>query len=136
MSAWLMDAILLMILALGVLLLMTSVLNVRQHYDDLQRVSQRYETEANVSFGITQEEYQAMTEAERAAFEKDRSPYPVSVVNREMLYICNKREASVIYHSHIASALVIYALCSSRDILFHSVFQPHTRTSRPSYFSG
>ena len=86
MSAWLLDAILLMVLALGVLLLMTSALNVRQHYDDLQRISQRYETEANVSFSITQEEYQAMSEAERAVFEE---AYQRFSADQEALYAYN-----------------------------------------------
>lgn len=85
-SAWFLDAILLMVLSLGALLLLSSLFNVRQHYDDLQRVSAKYETEANVSFSITQKEYDAMTPEEIAVFE---AAYQKFSQDEEAIYAYN-----------------------------------------------
>ena len=68
-SAWFLDAILLLILSVGIVLLLTSAMDVRQHYDDMERISQQYEDAAGISFEITVDEYNALPEEERAIFD-------------------------------------------------------------------
>ena len=85
-SAWFLDVILLLILSLGIVLLLTSWMNVRQHYDNMENVSQRYEDAAGISFDITQEAYEAMTEEERANFDK---VYAQFAQDEEAIYAYN-----------------------------------------------
>ncbi len=68
-SAWLLDAILLLFLAVSVALLLSPVLKIDSHYDTLETVSKRYETENGVSFNVTAEQYAAMSEAEKEKME-------------------------------------------------------------------
>lgn len=59
-SAWLLDLILLSVLAVGVAALLSTLLNYDSHYDTLAARKEKYETEYNVSFDILQEEYDAL----------------------------------------------------------------------------
>ncbi|MBE6978337.1 MAG: RDD family protein [Ruminococcaceae bacterium] len=68
-SAWMLDAILLLFLAVGVSLILSPALKFDSYYDTMESISQRYEEEAGVSFDVTAEEYAAMTEAEQAELE-------------------------------------------------------------------
>ena len=69
-SAWFLDAILLMILAVGVALLLSSVLDFDGYFETMESISKRYETEAGVSFDITEEAYNALPDAERAKIDE------------------------------------------------------------------
>ena len=60
-SAWLLDLILLCVLAAGVAALATDLLNYDTHYNTLNACKEAYEKEYNVSFNITQDDYDKMT---------------------------------------------------------------------------
>lgn len=68
-SAWFLDVILFLVLSLGLVLLLTAVFDINSHYESFEAISQRYEQEAGVSFELTQEEYDALTEEERKVLE-------------------------------------------------------------------
>ena len=85
-SAWFLDAILLMILSVGMVLVMTSALHVRDHYNNMEDISQRYEDESGLSFDITMEQYEAMTEQERAVFD---AAYEKFTTDEEAIYAYN-----------------------------------------------
>ena len=85
-SAWFLDVILLVILSVGVLLCATSVLNVRHHYESMDRIYQQYESQFGISFDVTQEEYEAMPEAERARIDE---AYAKFAADEEAIYAYN-----------------------------------------------
>lgn len=60
-SAWLLDLILLCVLAAGVAALATDLLNYDTHYNTLNACKEAYEKEYQVSFNITQDDYDKMT---------------------------------------------------------------------------
>ena len=65
-SAWFLDVILLLILAVGMSLALSSLLNFDGYYTTMETISQKYEDESGVSFDISEEEYGALSEAEQA----------------------------------------------------------------------
>ena len=69
-SAWFLDAILVMILAVGVALLLSSLLDFDGNFETMEAISKQYEAEAGVSFEISEEEYNALPEAERAKIDE------------------------------------------------------------------
>ena len=69
-SAWFLDVILLLILAVGVALLLSSVLGFDGYFETMESVSKQYEAEAGVSFDITEEAYNALPEEERAKIDE------------------------------------------------------------------
>ena len=68
-SAFILDAILLLILVTGLMLVMSSVLNIDGHYETLEAAYQKYEQKYQTSFQLTQEEYDALSEADRATLD-------------------------------------------------------------------
>jgi uncharacterized RDD family membrane protein YckC len=69
-SAWFLDAILLLFLAVGASLILSPMLQFDSYSDTVDAISQRYEAETGVSFDITAEEYQKMSETDRAKFDE------------------------------------------------------------------
>lgn len=68
-SAWLFDGILLVILAVCFALLLSSLLGYDSYSTRLNEIYAKYETDNNISFNITQEQYAAMTDAERLRYD-------------------------------------------------------------------
>lgn len=68
-SAWLLDAILLCVLATGCIWAVSDIVNLNRHTDQLNAYYEQYEAEYNISFNITREAYDAMTQEEREAYD-------------------------------------------------------------------
>lgn len=64
-AAWILDLMLLCILAVGSIALFSSVLDYESHSRTLNDAYTRYETQYGVSFSIDQQVYDAMTDAQR-----------------------------------------------------------------------
>lgn len=64
-AAWILDLILLAVLVSGVMYLLSIVLNYSRYSDQVNAAYAQYEAEYGITFEITQDAYQAMTEAER-----------------------------------------------------------------------
>ncbi len=64
------DLILLVCLVMGLMYLLASVLGYDQHSAAYEQALEHYEAEYGISFTVTEEEYAAMTEEERAQWEK------------------------------------------------------------------
>lgn len=64
-AAWMLDLMLLCILAVGSIALFSSVLDYESHSRTLNDAYTRYETQYGVSFSIDQQVYDAMTDAQR-----------------------------------------------------------------------
>ncbi|MBO5109824.1 MAG: RDD family protein [Clostridia bacterium] len=69
MSAGLLDLILLSIIAVGVALIFSAIFGYDEYYETMLDGYAKYEAEYGVVFDIPYEEYEAMTEAERANFD-------------------------------------------------------------------
>ena len=85
-AAFMLDAILLLILGTGLMLVSSSVLNIDGHYDVLESAYQKYEQQYGTSFQLTQEEYDALPEAERAVVD---AAYEAFSQDEEALYAYN-----------------------------------------------
>lgn len=76
-AAWMLDSILVCILAAGVALAFSAVFNYDSHYETMDQSYARYEQEYGVTFNISLEEYEALPEADQknwdAAYEALRS---------------------------------------------------------------
>ena len=68
-SAWLLDIILLGILAVGAGLLLSVVLGYNSHNDALDAGYAKYEAAYGITFEITMEDYNSMTDAERSNYD-------------------------------------------------------------------
>ena len=64
-AAWILDMILLAVVACGVMFLLSVVLNYSRYSDQVDAAYSRYEQAYGITFEITGEDYNAMTEAER-----------------------------------------------------------------------
>lgn len=69
-SAFVLDVILLCVLAVGVASLMSSLLNYDSYYNTLDACYTKYEEQYGVSFDITEEEYYALEEDARALYDE------------------------------------------------------------------
>lgn len=69
MAAWLLDTILVCVLAVGFMVLLSLILRYDHHYDTLQNHYDRYEQQYSVELEITQEEYDAMTQPQRENYD-------------------------------------------------------------------
>lgn len=67
--AWMLDAILLIVVATGLIAALAAVLDVNASMKQLNAVYDRYEAEYDIDFGKTQEELEAMTKEEIARYE-------------------------------------------------------------------
>lgn len=85
-SAWFLDVILVLILSVGMALVLGSVLHFNDHYDAMVSISQKYAQEAGISFDLTQEEYAALPEAERAILD---AAYEKFTQDEEAVYAYN-----------------------------------------------
>lgn len=68
-AAWILDIILLCVLAVGAAYLLSGVLGYDAYDQKLQAAYDRYEKQYGVTFHIDQTDYEAMTDAERANFD-------------------------------------------------------------------
>jgi len=64
-AAWMLDAVLFIVLAVGFVALFSSVLNYSDHLNELNSAYERYETEFGISFSTSEQEYSEMTEEQR-----------------------------------------------------------------------
>ena len=69
-AAWLFDAILMSILAVGVGVLLAAVLRYDSYNTALDSAYARYETQYGITFNISQQEYAALTDQERQAYDE------------------------------------------------------------------
>ena len=82
-AAWMLDAILLSVLAVGFAYLLSAMLGYDAYGDALDAAYARYETEYGVVFDISQETYQEMTEGERQNYD---AAYAALVADREAMH--------------------------------------------------
>lgn len=68
-AAWILDMVLLCVLAVGAAYLLSGVLGYDAYDQKLQAAYDRYEKQYGVTFHIDQTDYEAMTDAERANFD-------------------------------------------------------------------
>lgn len=68
-AAWLLDAILTAVLAVGFAVILSAVLRYDHHYDILQSRYDQYEKQYGVTFNISQEEYANMEDAQRENYD-------------------------------------------------------------------
>ena len=86
MAAWMLDAILLSVLAVGFAYLLSAMLGYDAYGDSLDAAYARYETQYGVVFDISQETYQEMTEAERQNYD---AAYQALIGDRDAMYAYN-----------------------------------------------
>ena len=85
-AAWMLDAILLSVLAVGFGYLLSNLLGYDAYGNTLDAAYARYETEYGVVFDITQEAYQAMTEGERLNYD---AAYAALVADQDAMFAYN-----------------------------------------------
>lgn len=85
-SAWLFDALLVGMLAVGFGVLLSSLLGYNGYNDALNQTYDRYEAEYGVTFEITQSDYQAMSEPQRQNYD---DAYRALVADRDAIYLYN-----------------------------------------------
>ena len=81
-AAWLLDAILTCVLAVGFAVLLSVVLRYDDHNAALQAGYDKYESQYGVVFEITSGEYEAMTQAERANYD---TAYEALIADQDVL---------------------------------------------------
>lgn len=85
-AAWMLDAILWSVLAVGFCFLLSNMLGYDAYGNTLDAAYARYETEYGVVFDITQEAYQAMDEAARQNYD---AAYAALITDQEAMYAYN-----------------------------------------------
>lgn len=85
-SAFMLDAIVLVILAVGCGAALSGAFHFDEHNETVQAAYARYESEYNISFELTQEEYEAMLPEERARFDE---AYAALIADEEAMYAYN-----------------------------------------------
>ena len=85
-AAWMFDGIMTAILAIGLGLLLSAVLGYDRYSDDLSAAYEKYETQYGITFDITAEEYEAMTQAEKDNYD---AAYKALVADNEAMYAYN-----------------------------------------------
>ncbi len=85
-AAWLFDFILLSVLVVGFGYLLSNLLGYDAYGDTLDGAYARYETEYNVVFDITQEAYEAMSQAERQNYD---AAYAALIADQEAMHAYN-----------------------------------------------
>ena len=85
-SAWILDGILLLILAVGICSLLSAVLGVDQHTADLEAYYAKYENEYGVKFEITQTEYEALSQTQRENYD---AAYKALIEDKDAMYSYN-----------------------------------------------
>jgi len=82
-AAWLFDFILVGVLTVGIAFLLSAVLGYDYHSETVSRTYEKYETQYNVSFQVTQEEYDGWTEAQRQNYD---AAYEALISDEEAMY--------------------------------------------------
>lgn len=85
-SAGLLDAIALGMLAVGIATLLSVLLGYTSHMDNLNAAYDRYEKEYGVEFQITQAQYDALTAEEQAQYDRG---YQALIADEEVVYTYN-----------------------------------------------
>ncbi len=85
-SAWMLDAILLCVAVVGFAFLLSSILNFDEHNRALDAAYTKYEQEYGITFEITEELYNNMTEAELKAY---NDAYAALIQDEEAMYEYN-----------------------------------------------
>jgi len=85
-AAWMFDAILVGVLAVGVGLLLSVILGYDSHSKKVEDAYSRYETEYGITFEMTQAAYEAMTEEQRLSYE---AAYEALIADEEAMYAYN-----------------------------------------------
>jgi len=86
MAAWLFDGILTAILAVGLGLVLSALLGYDQHSEALSAAYEKYETQYGISFEISYEEYEAMTQAEKDNYD---AAYDALIADEEAMNAYN-----------------------------------------------
>lgn len=97
-SAWLLDMILLLVLASGFGLCLSVILDYNQHSDALFACYDRYETQYGVDFDITAEEYEKLSQEDRDRFDEASKA------------LMNDSEAAQAYSLVVSMSLVIVSI--------------------------
>lgn len=85
-SAYLFDVIILGIVVVGIAFLLSSVLNYAKYSRTLDEAYDSYESQYEITFEMTQEEFSAMTEEERARYDQ---AYEALVADNEAMFAYN-----------------------------------------------
>ena len=86
-SAWLFDSILLACVAVLFGMLLSFALDFNGHYERLDQAYAQYESQYNIEFNITEEAYSAMTDQEKADFQKRYDEaYEALIADDEAMY--------------------------------------------------
>lgn len=85
-AAWLLDSMLTCVVAVGIIALLSAVLNYESHNSALQSAYDRYESQYGVQFNLTQEEYDALSQQELEAYQQ---AYDALVADDTVLYEYN-----------------------------------------------
>ena len=86
-SAWLFDSILLACVAVLFGMILSFALDFNGHYERLDQAYAQYESQYSIEFNITEEAYSAMTEQEKADFQKRYDEaYEALIADDEAMY--------------------------------------------------
>ncbi len=85
-SAYLFDVIILGIVVVGIAFILSSVLNYDKYSQALDEAYDSYETQYGITFELTQEEFAAMTEEERAQYDR---AYEALIADDEAMFAYN-----------------------------------------------
>lgn len=85
-AAWLLDAILVVILAVGIASLLSAVTGFDRYYNELMGSYDRYEAEYDVSFEVSREEYLSWPEEKQQAYD---DAYEALIADEEAMYAYN-----------------------------------------------
>lgn len=85
-AAWILDLILLAVLAVGFGVVLSALLNYDGYNTELQAGYARYETQYGVVFDISLEEYEAKTETEKATYDE---AYKALITDERVIYYYN-----------------------------------------------
>lgn len=85
-AAWILDLILLAVLASGIMWLLSVVLNYSQYSDQVNAAYAQYEEAYGITFQMTSDAYQAMTEEERQTWE---DAYAALIADEEAMQAYN-----------------------------------------------
>lgn len=85
-SAWLLDAILLVILVTGIAVLIASVTGFDGYLEQYTSALTAYEEQYDIQFNMTQDEYNALSEQERAVYDE---AYQALISDQDAMYAYN-----------------------------------------------
>lgn len=109
-AAWMFDGILLSVLAVGCCFLMSALLGYDGYSDRLDQAYAVYETEYGITFDITQQQYEAMTEEQRLAYD---AAYEALIADEDAVHAYNMMLSLtlVIISLGILLAVLLWEFC-------------------------